>query len=213
MPLPLRRVSGASASFVSTCHGRDGEGGQGEGQGPNLMNSWEVRRAKDPQLFSAVKNGVKGTLMPAFPLPDQQVWELVGFVRSLNAPANTVSLPGDPAAGEAVFFGKGGCAGCHMVRGRGGYLGPDLSNVGATRRVSELRAAILSPKELPSEGYRPLLVKTADGREIRAIAKHYSNWSIQALDEKENYICCAGLPWRPQRSRSRLGCLRTMGAA
>jgi cytochrome c oxidase cbb3-type subunit 3 len=170
--------------LCASCHGRDGEGGQGEGQGPNLMNSWEVRRAKDAQLFNSVKNGVKGTSMPAFQLPDEQVWELVGFVRSLNAPASSVTVAGDPAAGEAVFFGKGGCSGCHMIRGRGGFLGPDLSNMGATRRVSELRAAILSPKELPSEGYRPLLLKASDGRQVRAVAKHYSNWSIQALDEK-----------------------------
>src|ERR1700730_13169162 len=65
--------------LCSSCHGRDGEGGQGEGQGPNLMSSWEVRRAKDAQLFSSVKNGVKGTQMPAFPLPEPQVWELVAF--------------------------------------------------------------------------------------------------------------------------------------
>ena len=169
--------------LCSSCHGRDGEGGQGEGQGPNLMNSWEVRRAKDGQLFSAVKNGVKGTAMPPFPLPDQQIWELVSFVRSLNAPANSVSIPGNPATGEAVFFGKGGCSGCHMIRGRGGYLGPDLSNVGATRRLSELREAILNPKQIPSEGYRPLVLRVSGGRQLRAVAKHYSNWSIQALDE------------------------------
>ena len=169
--------------LCSSCHGRDGEGGQGEGQGPNLMNSWEVRRAKDAQLFSAVKNGVKGTLMPAFPLPDQQVWELVSFVRSLNAPANSVSVAGDAPAGEAVFFGKGGCSGCHMIRGRGGYLGPDLSNIGAVRRISELRESIMNPKELPSEGYRPLLLRAPGGRQLKAVAKHYSNWSVQALDE------------------------------
>jgi len=170
--------------LCSSCHGRDGEGGQGEGQGPNLMNSWEVRRAKDAQLFSSVKNGLKGTLMPAFSLPDQQVWELVAVVRSLNAPANSVSVAGDPSAGATVFYGKGGCSGCHMVRGRGGYLGPDLSGVGATRRIGELRSAILSPKEIPSEGYRPLLIGLSNGERVRAVAKHYSNWSIQALDEK-----------------------------
>lgn len=169
--------------LCSSCHGRDGEGGQGEGQGPNLINSWEVRRAKDAQLFSAVKNGVKGTPMPGFAFPDNQLWELVGFVRSLNAPANSVAAPGDPVARETVFFGIGGCSGCHMIRGRGGYLGPDLSNIGATRRISELRAAILSPKEIPSEGYRPLFLKASKGGRVRAVAKHYSNWSIQALDE------------------------------
>ncbi len=170
--------------LCSGCHGRDGEGGQGEGQGPNLMNSWEVRRAKDAQLFNSMKNGVKGTAMPAFPLPDPQVWELVALVRSLNAPANSVASTGDPVSGQAIFFGKGECSGCHMIRGRGGFLGPDLSNIGAARRLSELRAAILNPKEIPSEGYRPLLLTASNGAHLRAVAKHFSNWSIQALDEK-----------------------------
>lgn len=174
---------GRFRQLCSSCHGRDGEGGQGEGQGPNLMTSWEVRRAKDVQLFSAIQDGVKGTRMPAFPLADQQVWELVSFVRSLNAPASSLPAAGDPAAGEAVFFGKGGCSGCHMIRGTGGYLGPDLSNIGEMRRLSELREAIMNPKPLPSEGYRPLLLRVSGGRQLRAVAKHYSNWSIQALDE------------------------------
>ncbi len=53
--------------YCTSCHGRSGEGGQGEGQGPNLATSWEVRRAKDQELFGFIKNGVKGTAMPAFP--------------------------------------------------------------------------------------------------------------------------------------------------
>lgn len=169
--------------LCSSCHGRDGEGGQGEGQGPNLMTSWEVRRARDQQLFNAVKDGVKGSSMPPFPLPEQQIWELVSFVRSLNAPAYSIQVSGDAAVGEVIFFGKGECFSCHMIRGRGGYLGPDLSNIGALRRVSELREAIVSPKQLASEGYRPLLLRLSGDRQIRAIARHYSNWSIQALDE------------------------------
>src|SRR5947209_5821191 len=58
--------------YCTSCHGRGGEGGQGEGQGPNLATSWEVRRAKDPELFGCIKNGVKGTAMPAFPLADER---------------------------------------------------------------------------------------------------------------------------------------------
>src|SRR6516164_8411957 len=54
------------SQLCTSCHGRNGEGGQGEGKGPNLMNSWEVRRAKDQQLFDSVKNGVKSTAMPPF---------------------------------------------------------------------------------------------------------------------------------------------------
>ena len=169
--------------LCASCHGRNGEGGQGEGQGPNLMNSWEVRRAKDDQLFNSIKSGVKGTAMPPFALPDAEIQELVAFVRSLNAPAASVPLPGDSAQGESLFFGRLQCVECHMIRGRGGFLGPDLTTIGAARRASEIREAIVSPKAVASEGYRPLLLTDASGRKLRAIARHMSNCSIEAPDE------------------------------
>lgn len=170
--------------YCTSCHGRGGEGGQGEGQGPNLATSWEVRRAKDPELFGFIKNGVKGTAMPAFPLPDEQVRALGAFVRSLNAPAIALSVSGDVQAGEAIFSGKGQCSSCHMIRGRGGYLGPDLSDVGATRRVGELRESLTNPSTIPSAEYRPVLISAPDGKRLRAVAKHTSYWSADVLDEE-----------------------------
>src|SRR5438477_7757716 len=193
--------------LCGTCHGARGEGGQGEGQGPNLATSWEVRRASDAQLAGFIRNGVPGTAMPPFGLPDQQITELAAFVRSLNAPAVSIPVPGDPAAGEAIFKGKGGCAECHMLQGRGGYLGSDLSNAGATRRVDELRQAILNPGQLSNEGYRPVILRSADGKSIRGVARHYSTWSIDVLDENGQLHLLSGpgmktasfvnKPWMP----------------
>jgi cytochrome c oxidase cbb3-type subunit III len=180
------RVEAGSRTFrqlCTNCHGRSGEGGQGEGRGPNLATSWEVRRAKDQELFGFIKNGVKGTAMPAFSLPDEQIWQLAAFVRSLNSPAANVPVQGDVSTGEAVFFGKGNCSSCHMIRGRGGYLGPDLSNVGATRRLNELRDAVVNPSIKPSPEFRPVLLHDVAGRPLRAVAKHSSAWSAQILDE------------------------------
>jgi cytochrome c oxidase cbb3-type subunit 3 len=148
------------------CHGSRGEGGQGEGQGPNLATSWEVRRASDGQLAEIIRKGVPRTAMPPFVLPDEQILELVAFVRSLNAPAMTVPVPGDPTAGEAIFAGKGGCAHCHMLNGRGGYLGPDLSDVGATQRLDELRNAVLKPSLRARDGYRPVMLQTASNGSV-----------------------------------------------
>jgi cytochrome c oxidase cbb3-type subunit 3 len=166
------------------CHGRGGVGGQGEGQGPNLINSWEVRRASDRNLFGYIRDGVKGTAMPAFSLPGQQIRELAAYVRSLNAPANVVPVAGDPKAGETVFLEKGGCSGCHMIHGRGGYLGPDLTDIGSTRRLGELREAVLDPKRLAVDGYRPIMLRDANGNPLRAIVKHESNWALEIIDEK-----------------------------
>src|SRR3954454_10400150 len=168
--------------LCSGCHARNGEGGQGEGQGPNLVTSWQVRRAQDRELFASINNGVKGTSMPPFPLPDDQIWELAAFVRSLNAPAIAVPVEGDAVAGEAIFFGKEGCSGCHSIMGRGGHLGPDLSNIGATRRLGEIREAIVNPKAEATSGYRPVLLEQANGERVRAVARHESNWSLQVLD-------------------------------
>ena len=70
--------------LCSACHARNGEGGQGEGQGPNLVTSWEVRRAQDRELFGFIKNGVKGTAMPAFALP-----AITDRTRSRRAPFST----------------------------------------------------------------------------------------------------------------------------
>jgi cytochrome c oxidase cbb3-type subunit 3 len=180
------RVTAGEASFqqlCTGCHGRGGEGGQGEGQGPNLATNWEVRRANDQALFNFIRNGVKGTAMPAFSLPEERIWELASFVRSLNAPANSVPSTGNVAAGGAIFSGKGGCSACHMVQGHGGYLGPDLTNIGAMRRMNELRDALLKPSPVPGPGFQPLLLRDAQGKEVRAIAKHSSPWSVEALDE------------------------------
>ena len=44
-------------------------------------------------------------------------------------------VAGDRDLGKQLFFGKGRCSGCHMIRGQGGLLGPDLSNVGAIARL------------------------------------------------------------------------------
>ena len=184
---PLARDSAAVEAgrqrfeqLCTGCHGRTGEGGQGEGQGPNLVNSWEVRRANDRELMNYIHDGVKGTAMPAFPLAPDQVRQLAAFVRSLNAPASGVPVPGDPAAGETLFYGKGGCGGCHMIRGRGGYLGPDLSNLGVSRRMAEIRNAIIQPAMLSTAGYQPVLLPGG----VRGIVKHESNWSFEILDEK-----------------------------
>jgi len=187
---PLTRdpqaVAAGEKSFqqlCTGCHGRSGEGGQGEGKGPNLMNSWEVRRASDHDLFRFIHDGVSGTAMPAFALPDATIRELAAYVRSLNAPAVSVPVSGDPHSGEIVFSGKGGCSACHMVRGHGGYLGPDLTEIGAKRRLAELRDAVLHPSTLATDGYLAVTLRNSGGKEIRGVVKQKSNWSISVLDE------------------------------
>ncbi len=167
--------------FVTVCSGCHGPNGEG-GRGPNLIDSSDARRASNRELFNLIQKGIPGTDMPPFALPDEQIWKLAAFVRNLSASAYDQPLPGDPDAGREVFFGKGGCTKCHMIRGQGGLLGPDLSDAGANSKQIQIREAIVEPNKRITEGYAPVVVKLKDGSEIRGVAKNYSNYTMQVLD-------------------------------
>lgn len=182
---PLVRDPAAAAAgrplFVekcSPCHGPNGEGGHG----PGLIGWREVRRASDRQLFDSIRNGVPGTDMSGFPMPDDDTWRLVAFVRSLNAPAAALPVQGDVQAGSDVFWGKGNCSGCHSIRGQGGALGPDLTDIATLRRADQLREAILKPNEAIPDGFRAVEATGADGTKVKGIAKFENNYTLRVLD-------------------------------
>lgn len=169
------------------CHGLDGASGD---RAPALGSQRRYLRSTKAELFDAIKNGIRGTNMPASPLPEADVNKIVAFIQSLRATAADVEVPGNLAAGEAVFHGKGNCVQCHMIRARGGILGPDLSRIGAERRLEDLRAALTVPKPVPPRGYQPVVVTTKNGERIEGVAKNEHNSSIQVLgkDQKIHLI-------------------------
>jgi mono/diheme cytochrome c family protein len=62
------------------------------------------------------------------------------------AAAPALQLPGDPKAGQAVFFGKGTCFACHTAGPLGGgKVGPDLSAIGAIQTADYIMGKILNP--------------------------------------------------------------------
>ncbi len=80
---------------------------------------------------------------------------------------------GDAARGRAVFDDpKGaGCVRCHRVRGRGGAIGPDLSNVGGKLAREHLIESVLEPSRQIVEGYRSTTVALEDGRTLSGLVK------------------------------------------
>ena len=165
-------------TVCSGCHGPNGEGGRG----PSLIDASNTRRASNPELFDWIQKGIPGTDMPPFPLPEENIWRRAAFVRNLSAPAYEQPLPGNPDAGREVFFGKGGCTKCHMIRGQGGLLGPDLSDAGTARKQVQLREAIVDPNKRITDSFTPVAVKLKDGKELGGVAKNFSNYSMQLLD-------------------------------
>jgi putative heme-binding domain-containing protein len=161
----------------SGCHGATGEGSQG----PSLL-SGRASRLPDRTLVSSIKNGLPGTSMPNFPMADEKILQVAAFVRSLTAPAIAMKVAGDPERGRELFFGSGRCATCHMILGRGGYPGPDLSNIGAERTVPQLTESVMKPSARIANGYRSVTAVLKSGRTIQGVAKNHNNYSVQILD-------------------------------
>src|SRR6184192_3089742 len=110
--------------------------------------------------------------MPAFDLPIAELEAVTLFVRSLSASSADANAPGDRAAGELFFFGKGGCAECHMVRGWGRAVGPDLSAVGREMTLDEIGEAVRKPSAKIKPGYEVVRVRLREGGAIRGFARN-----------------------------------------
>lgn len=75
--------------------------------------------------------------------------------------------PGNVARGKEVFFlKKAGCYACHRAAGKGGNVGPDLSQIGRIRSRAELLESVLFPSLTIAPEYRPYQVETRDGRVV-----------------------------------------------
>jgi cytochrome c oxidase cbb3-type subunit III len=170
------------ANGCGACHGPDGKGGRG----PNLRERTSWHPMDDDTLYSAIQKGIGGA-MPAANLSEDQAWQVVAFVRALTAPAiETPLAKGNAEAGRQLFTGKAGCAGCHRIRGSGGGLGPDLTNIGATRALSQLREAILDPESLGAAQYRGVEVLLKNGKRLKGVARNRTNYSLQLQDKDGN---------------------------
>ena len=158
------------------CHGADGAGGE---RGPNIVDARRGRVRSKESLREVISKGIPEGGMPAFRLPDDEMESILLFLGSLSAPAIDRALPGDVAAGSAFFFGEGKCSGCHMIQGRGGVLGPDLSNLGRERRLAQIEQALHSSRRFEPGCFRsyarqPLCSWTREERiEFRpAVTRH-----------------------------------------
>lgn len=160
------------------CHGLDGAAGD---RAPALGAQRRYLRSTPADLYDAIKNGIPGTGMPGSPLPQADANRIVAYILSLRATALDVEVAGNRERGRAIFAGKGGCSGCHMVNGQGGVIGPDLSNLGAERSLAAIRDALTVSKPTPPRGYAPVRVRTKAGETFEGLIKNQHNTSYQIL--------------------------------
>jgi PQQ-dependent dehydrogenase (methanol/ethanol family) len=148
--------------------------------------------------------------MPSFAsLPQDQVTRIAAWLKSMNDSALRAAPPEQVAAGEQVFFGVGGCSGCHMVKGRGGVNGPDLSDLAARSSLKEINTWLDNPTSLmgvkslavcpfwafcPDFQWAVADVWLADGTALRGFVRNQTEHEValqtldgqfQLLDESE----------------------------
>ena len=93
--------------------------------------------------------------------------------KNLPSPAALAKRTGDAANGRklmaASLVGESQCLKCHMVRGQGGQIGPDLSMIGKKGSRENLFESILVPSKAIADQYVSWAVATADGQAITGL--------------------------------------------
>ena len=166
-----------------SCHGTDGGGG---GHGPSIIDLSRPRAATDQALRDLIRKGIPEVGMPPSPLRAAEIDAIVAHLAVLRAPAADHPVAGDVTLGEGFFNGKGACSSCHMVRGRGGVVGPDLSNLARERKLGQIEAALKGPPAPgfgvagpdSSSSYRSVSVQMRNGQSIRGLVKYDDTFDL-----------------------------------
>jgi predicted CXXCH cytochrome family protein len=112
------------------CHAYDGSGkttvGSGEYPRPPALSSAAIMATPDGEIFYHIRNGIRNTGMPAWDLPDHQIWQLVSYIRNLPkvaqmtpTAANAALLSKTAIAAPVAspphqhYVGSAACKGCH----------------------------------------------------------------------------------------------------
>lgn len=161
----------------ASCHGLNGRGGE---RAPNIATQPGTVKLSDDQLLKILQDGKPQAGMPPFAgLGEKRLAEILSYLRLLQGKKDTPIRLADAANGKNLFDGKGGCAECHMILGAGGFLGPDLSNYGATHSADEIRNAIVSADARPGARKGLARATTKDGQQISGFVRNEDNFSVQ----------------------------------
>jgi cytochrome c oxidase cbb3-type subunit 3 len=181
------------------CHGLGARGG---GRGPDLTRIQKKYAHSDAEMFQIISNGIPGTAMPAngtngqgVGMTDEEIWQIITYIRSQEVNAGAKPL-GNPAHGKELFYGDANCSLCHMVNGKGGRLGPELTGVAGSRTREAIIDSVRNPsrrlawglteatKEFPQE-YESVTAVTDDGKQIKGVTLNEDSFSVQIMDANE----------------------------
>jgi putative heme-binding domain-containing protein len=190
------------SQFRANCAFCHGLGARGGGRGPDLTRAQKKHGNADADLFRTINEGVPGTAMPpngatqqGVGMTEEEIWQVIAYIRSVQAkaPAQTV---GNAAHGKELFYGAGACGTCHMVQGKGGRLGPNLTGTGSARSTDYIVESVRNPSRRLAQGiseamkefsqeYETVTVVDAGGQKFQGVVLNEDNFTLQMLDTRE----------------------------
>lgn len=208
--LSLITTSGALASETgatlyenncAVCHGEHGKGGAGV---PLALPDFQ-RQVSDQFLFTTIRTGRPGRVMPAFTrFSDDEVHKIIDYIRSFThvkkPKHNPAPIHGNVEHGKKLFAQN--CAACHGERGQGGkgtgvtfsrprdlpILAPALNNAGflASATDSMIKHTLIEGREgTPMNPFKGKKVKEQDINDIVSYVRSFEKDQKPATSNAE----------------------------
>jgi putative heme-binding domain-containing protein len=98
------------------------------------------------------------------------------------AVAKETPLSHEQATKAVGLIKTNGCLSCHRVAGTGSYVGPDLSDAGASYSTEQIRAALVSPNKDVAPQHRSIRLVTRDGKTVTGRILNQDGFSVQIID-------------------------------
>jgi cytochrome c oxidase cbb3-type subunit III len=190
------------SQFRENCAFCHGLGARGGGRGPDLTRAQKRHGNSDADMFRTINEGVPGTAMPpngatqqGVGMTEEEIWQVITYIRSVQAKA-PAQVVGNAMHGKELFNGTAGCSTCHLIQGKGGRLGPDLSTTGSARSTDYLVESVRSPSRRLAQGiseamkefsqeYETVTVVTEDGTKLVGVVLNEDNFTLQMMDTRE----------------------------
>jgi cytochrome c oxidase cbb3-type subunit 3 len=191
------------SQFRANCAFCHGLGARGGGRGPDLTRAQKRHGNSDADLYRTINEGVPGTAMPpngatqqGVGMTEEEIWQVITYIRSVEKKTDATIL-GNAAHGKELFQGTAGCSTCHMIQGKGGRIGPDLSTTGSARSTEYLVESVRQPSKRLAQGiseamkefsqeYETVTVVTADGTKFMGVVLNEDHFTLQMMDTREN---------------------------
>ena len=99
------------------------------------------------------------------------------------APYRVALAGGDAERGQQIFFTRSevSCQRCHKIAGRGGDVGPDLTQIAAQKDRAYLLEAVLQPSAQIAKGYETVTVGLEDGRLMTGVLRGEDEAKLQLV--------------------------------